>query len=318
MELLRIPPYPLVASYVVSDASSSYYFIIRENDSNEILLQNSVTSTASSIVNITLTDIFSRYDDEYHLEIRENNVNGDIVVEDNLSVVRPYVDPNTLGTTATEINEYKNHERLARAIIDSITGGFYFSTKDLETVGDGTDYIPLWDKVYKILTVYKNGTLVYDSSQTPSALDEYDYFITKDKTAITANSIGYSGDVNRAESTPVGLAIAESDSFEVFGENDGTILAYKRGTFFYKGVDYIFGVEHGYKVVPFDIQEAAKMLIEDIKCGKLEYFKRYIANYSTDQYRIQIDKKSFDGTGNILVDKILEKYTTSIKKPGVL
>lgn len=318
MEILRIPPYPLTASYTVDEANSAYYFIIRESDSNTVLFDDDVASNSSSIVTVNLPESFSSYDDEYHLEIRKDDEDGEIVVEDNLNIVRPYVDPKTLGTTASEINEYKNHERLARAIIDSVTDGFYFTTKDLEVVGDGTDYIPLWDKVYKILHVYKNGKLVYDVTQTPSVMDEYEYFLTKDKTAITAAPVGYSGDINRAESAPVGLPIAESDSFEVFGENDGIVLAFKRGVFFYKGVDYIFNVEHGYKVVPFDIQEATKMLIEDIKCGKLEYFKRYISNYSTDQYRIQMDKRSFDGTGNILVDKILEKYITSIKKPGVL
>lgn len=318
MEILRIPPYPLSASYIVDEASEEYYFIIRESDKNEIVDEGYATSNSSSVAQFSLSDYFSKYDKEYSLEIHKNDADGEIVVQDTLNIVRPYINPNTLGTTASEISEYKNYERLARAIIDSITGGFYYTTKDIEVVGDGTDYISLWDKAYKILTVYKNGTLVYDHAQTPSALDEYDYFITKDKTAITANSVGYVGDVNRAESMPVGLPIAESDSFEVFGENDGLILAYKRGTFFYKGVDYIFTVEHGYKVVPYDIQEAAKMLIEDLKCGKLEYFKRYVGSYSTDQYRIQIDKRSFDGTGNILVDKILEKYITSIKKPGVL
>lgn len=318
MEILRIPPYPLIASYVVDQPNAVYYFIVRENDSNSIILEDNVISNSASVVNITLTDAFSKYDDEYSIEIYETDINGDIVVEDNLSIVRPYINPNNMGNTASEIAEYRSHERLARAIIDSVTGGFYFNTKDLELVGDGTDYISLWDKAYRILSVYKNGSLVYDITQTPPVLDEYEYFITKDKTAITATPVGYSGDINRAESTPVGLPIAESDSFEVFGENDGTVLAYKRGSFFYKGTDYIFNIEHGYKVVPFDIQEATKMLIEDIKCGKLEYFKRYIVNYSTDQYRIQMDKSSFEGTGNILVDKILDKYITSIKKPGVL
>ena len=318
MELLRIPPYPLTASYTVDEASKPYYFIIRESDQNNIVFEGTIASNVASIVAINLSDTFSKYDEEYHLEIHKDDVDGEVVVEDNLNIVRPYVDPNILGTTASEISEYKNHERLARAIIDSVTGGFYYQTKYLEVSGDGTDYIPLWDKAYKLLTVYKNGQLVYDASQSPSALAEYDYFITKDKTAITASIVGYNDEINRAESNPVGLAVAESDSFEIFGENDGLVLAYKRGVFFYQGVDYIFEIEHGYKVVPYDIQEAARMLIEDIKCGKLEYFKRYVTNYSTDQYRMQIDKKSFDGTGNMLVDKILDKYIVSIKKPGVL
>jgi hypothetical protein len=77
-------------------------------------------------------------------------------------------------------------------------------------------------------------------------------------------------------------------------------------------------LETGYKVVPYDIQDATLMLIDDIKCGKLDYYKRYIKNYSTDQFKIEYDKRLIDGTGNILVDKILEKYKENIIRPGVL
>jgi hypothetical protein len=92
----------------------------------------------------------------------------------------------------------------------------------------------------------------------------------------------------------------------------------KFGVLFPAGTDYIFDVEKGYKVVPYDIQDATRMLIEDIACGKLEYFKRSIAEYSTDQFKIKIEKSALSGTGNILVDKILDKYITDVKKPGVL
>jgi hypothetical protein len=60
------------------------------------------------------------------------------------------------------------------------------------------------------------------------------------------------------------------------------------------------------------------MLIYDIKCGKLDYYKRYVKNYSTDQFKIQYDERLIDGTGNILVDKILDKYKETIIRPGVL
>jgi hypothetical protein len=60
------------------------------------------------------------------------------------------------------------------------------------------------------------------------------------------------------------------------------------------------------------------MLIEDLKCGKLDYHKRYVSKYSTDQFRIEFEKESFGGTGNLVVDKILEKYITNFGTPGVL
>jgi hypothetical protein len=90
------------------------------------------------------------------------------------------------------------------------------------------------------------------------------------------------------------------------------------GVAFPEGADYIMLLETGYKVVPYDIQDATLMLIDDIKCGKLDYYKRYIKNYSTDQFKIEYDKRLIDGTGNILVDKILEKYKENIIRPGVL
>jgi hypothetical protein len=84
------------------------------------------------------------------------------------------------------------------------------------------------------------------------------------------------------------------------------------------GVDYLFEVEMGYRVVPQDIKDATLMLIDDIACGRLDYYKRYVTSYSTDQFRIQMDKSVLDGTGNILVDKILDKYVVSVKKPRML
>ena len=70
--------------------------------------------------------------------------------------------------------------------------------------------------------------------------------------------------------------------------------------------------------MPYDIQDATLMLIDDIKCGRLDYYKRYVKNYKTDQFEIEYDKRLIDGTGNILVDKILAKYVTKISSPGIL
>jgi hypothetical protein len=115
------------------------------------------------------------------------------------------------------------------------------------------------------------------------------------------------------------MSLAASDSIFMFDtEDSGNTLTVQPGVVFEEGVDYIFLLETGYKIVPSDIRDATNMLISDIKCGKLDYYKRYVKNYSTDQFKIQFDPASFKGSGNILVDKILDKYITDIKKPGVL
>jgi hypothetical protein len=131
------------------------------------------------------------------------------------------------------------------------------------------------------------------------------YEVTSDKTAIVEKS---TDNINRAESAPLVLPSASSDSLDP--------------QFIYRGFgktwDYRITVEYGHTSVPSDIVKATEMLVHDIECGKLDYYKRFISSYNTDQYRIQFDKGLFEGTGNILVDKILSKYTKSITKLGVL
>jgi hypothetical protein len=325
MEILRRPPYPLSVSYTVPEPSTEYILVIEdllEQVESEIILQ----SNQKSVITYELTGEYTQYDKSYPVTVYESitvsgvqDVRGDIVVEDNLDITRPYVDPATLGTTPTEIAEYTEHEKLARAIIDSVTDGFYYKRSYLEVVGQGTDYVPLWDKTHKILTVHENATLVYDSSEEPKAIGEFNYLITKDKTAITKDPLELTDALNRAERKPARIPLAYSDSISMFDtEDSGNVQTISSGVAFPEGTDYIFLLEVGHKVVPYDIQDAAKMLINDIKCGKLDYYKRYVKSYSTEQFKIEYDKRLLDGTGNILVDKILDKYKNNISKPWVL
>lgn len=323
MEILRKPPYPLTATYTVP-AEGDYIIVVKDKSRDIVLDESSLESNNSPAVVYEIPELLSKYDDSYFLEVYEDlgeGDKGDIVVEDNLEIVRPYVDASELATTASEIAQYKEYETLARTIIDSITGGFYYYTDYIETVGQGTDYMPLWNRTYKILKVYENSVLVYDSSNTEDgpALADWNYLITKDKSAITKDPVSAIDGFNRSEQQPPNIVVAPSDSYALFDtEDSGNIYTISPGVAFPKGYDYIFLLEQGYKVVPNDIKDATLMLIDDIRCGKLDYYKRYILNYSTDQFRIQIDKSALDGTGNILVDKILDKYKSNISKPGVL
>jgi hypothetical protein len=322
MNLLRIPPYPLSITYKVPNASADYILVIKDNDRDIVRLEESIESSSESKISFDLPAYFSKYDENYNLEIYEDDAGdlGEIVVEDTLTIERPYIDPSSLGSTASEIAEYTQHEALARTIIDSITGGFYYNTSYVETVGQGTDYMPIWERLYKILKVYENAELVYDvDAENGPALGSWNYLITKDKTAITKDPVASIDSLNRSERKRQRMSLAASDSIFMFDtEDSGNTLTVQPGVVFEEGADYIFLLETGYKIVPADIQDATMMLINDIKCGKLDYYKRYVVNYSTDQFKIQFDKTSFDGTGNILVDKILDKYITDIKKPGVL
>jgi hypothetical protein len=325
--ILRTPPYPLSVTYSVPDESADYIIVIEdvpEQTELEVFVsgESGLTSSSEGKIVYELSGDFVKYDKSYAVTVYEDidGERGDIVIEDNLQVERPYIDPNTLGTTATEIAEYKQHESLARAIIDSIVDGFYYRRKYLEVVGQETDYIPLWDRTHKILKAYENAELVYDVDDVDGpALGDFNYIITKDKTAITKDPVQVTDSLNRAERRPSRIPLAVSDSYALFDtEDSGNTQTITPGVGFQEGTDYIFLLETGYKVVPIDIQDATMLLINDIKCGKLDYYKRYVKNYSTDQFKIEYDKRMIEGTGNIIVDKILSKYVNNIVRPGVL
>ena len=328
MQILRLPPYPLTISYDVPLPNTDYILVINQSTRNVNDVTETIVSTAGSKLEYTLPD------QSYYLAIYEAVYStgsevpeeGDLVVEDNLEIMRPYVNPTKLAqslgfTTATEIAQYLQYENLARAIIDSIVpGGFYYERSWYETNGNGTDYLGIWDRVYKILKAYENNELVWDSTQDPAALFEWSYLLTKDKTAIIKEwNQQMTDSYVRAVGTPKGVPLGESDSIYLYDTEDSPVtLAVAPGVTFPVTFNYLFSLETGYKVVPYDIQDATTMLIDDIKCGKMEYHKRYILDYSTDQYKIKIDKSALEGTGNILVDRILEKYITNFGTPGVL
>jgi len=324
MQVLRLPPHPISVTYDVPEANTDYKVVIKDHVLDfENLLIESITSNSSAKITFDLEDLHL-YDNTYHLEIFLLE-DGETVVEDTLEIVRPYIDPASLGATASEIAEYTQYEMIARAIIDSVVpGGFYFYTEEIETIGQGTDYLPMWTRPYRILHIHENSTLVYDvNDENGPALGEWTYFITHDDSAISKYPASAASKedtpFNRSERKRARMSLAASDSIAMYDTEDSSnTLTVQPGVLFPEGWDYELVTESGYKVVPLDIKEATKMLINDIKCGKLDYYKRYITNYATDQFRVQMDKSFLNGTGNLLVDKILSKYITDIGKPGVL
>jgi hypothetical protein len=292
MDILRVPS--LATNAVISGLSASreYEYTILDDVDHSVITGTTTTSSAGKLT----VALPSEYDGVYTL-----TVDGE---DHYFNVVRPYVDPTTKGSTATEIREYSGHEELARAIIDSVVAeGFYYRKRFIETVGLGSDYIPVWHKAHKVLKLYENNVLLYDASNP----DDYttSYTLTNDKTAIIEAS---SDELNRLESAALRLPAAASDLQDVKHIYRG----------FPRTFDYRILITHGYTTIPSDIKKAAELLVEDIACGKLEYYQRYITGYSTDQFKLQVSQASFSGTGNLIVDKILSNYARYYGTPGVL
>jgi hypothetical protein len=374
MEILRVPPYPITTTWNLPDNNYDYIVYVEDLVDHSIE-ESTITSSSTGIVTYTLPAGKVQFDRQFLIRFYDNE-HEHIIYESNLDVIRPYVNPATLGTTASEIADYKKWELIARSIIDTYTSiGFYNHKSILQTRGSNTDYLPVWRDANRVLRVYENNKLIYNLED--SAISITDYESDDSTTAITtASPNGYAFDdivtlsgftnssynknyrvlevVNpttfKVQLLP-DLELDGSETAKRFWESEFKVTldnsaiyrvesdvaarlssntiklpasrgdiatgSYNYGTFPEK-YDYLFVLDEGFRAIPPDIERAATMLIDDLKCGRLDYYQKYVTSYNTDQFRIQFDKKMLEGTGNLLVDKILDKYMKSITKVGVL
>jgi hypothetical protein len=380
MEVLRVPPYPITTKWDVPSANTAYSVYVEDlvDHSSET---TTLTSSSGKQISYVLPRSKVQFDRDFLVKITDSA--GEIVVEDNLSVYRPYVNPNTLGTTAASIEEYKKLEIIARSIMDNYLDKSDFYNHKLVIVkeGQGGDYFPIWHNVNKVLKVYENNVLIYNgedvaitlANQTPSISSgtvtlttssahgfevgnvvristvvptgyqgiftitavptsttfsfasattgnittpgtvtriwEYEYKTLLDNSAIAR--VEATGDYNRNQSTPLRIPAASGDLGVYAGARDGYVA-------FPEGYDYTFVLDAGYKTIPPDVERAAAILVEELKCGSNDYYTRFVTQYSTDQFDIKFAPQFLEGTGNMLVDKILSNYKGNTFKPAIL
>jgi len=380
MEVLRVPPYPITTKWDVPAANTAYSVYV-EDLVDHSFETSTVTSDANSQISYVLPRTKVQFDRDFLFQVKDST--GEIVVDDNLTVYRPYVNPNTLATTAEDILEYKKWEIIARSIMDNYMTNSDFYNHKLVIVkeGQGGDYFPIWHPVNKVLKVYENNVLVYNgedialtiATQTPTISSgtvtlttssahgfevgdvvtistvvptgyqgtftvtavptttsfsfansttgnittagsviriwEYEYKTLLDGSAIAR--VEANGTYNRSESTPLRLPAASGDLGVYAGSRSGYVA-------FPEGYDYTLVLDAGHKTIPPDVERAATILVEELKCGSNDYYKRFVTQYSTDQFDIKFAPQFLEGTGNMLVDKILNNYKGSNFKPSIL
>lgn len=277
MDILRLPPYPLSADVEVPLANHTYSVVIDG-------VAESHVSDGAGVVALDLDGDLIKYDGEHLLTIKDGD---DVVVEDNLVIVRPYLDVAKVYLNG-DFAKYSEYEKIARIAIDNIVGGFYYKKIVMERMGTGSDVLPLGYPVRKLLTVSENGESVYDGVD-----NTYDYVLSDNslymKVASTEDII---------EGSPIKVPIGHSDTY--------TNMYY--GLQF--GSDYVYTItaEVGYPVVPSDIQTCMKRMIDQLACGTPNYLQKYVIKYETAEFRTDFDRRAFAGTGDLLVDQTLKRY----------
>jgi len=388
MEILRVPPYPISTIWDVPAANSAYIFEVEDLVDHSIE-RVSLTSSATKKLTYIIPRAKAQFDRDFAVKIYETDIYGEIVLEDNLTIYRPYTNPNLLATTTADIEEYKRYEIIARSIIDTFlmegsgTGGAFYNHKlILQRTGEGNDYFPVWHPINRVLKVYENNVLIYDAENLPIAISTQNVNVSGDVLTLATNishgfQIGQTISISGVtptkfngtfyvteipttttftlKNTTIGATNNEAitarggvqsvwdytyqptldnsaimqTQIDLYNRMEQTPLNLPSGIgdigfygfypiAFPRGYDYIFIIDAGYKAIPPDVEIATKLLIEDIKCGNNDYYNKFVTEYSTDQFDIKFAPQFLEGTGNMIVDKILSNYKGNLIKPGLL
>ena len=291
MELLRLNnTTSLSASFSGLTASSQYNI-----EYDDLITGNSYSASAtangSGVASFAIPSNYITYTGSLATSVK--NTSGNVVNITNIDIVRPYSSISSLATalkiTTTQATEY---ERLARYIIDAYTGGFSYIRKQKEFIGDNSDQLMIDEKIHKLYKIYENGELMYDSD---SNTNDSDFKIHRQLNAIVLDI----PETNRANYSKVWR-----DRY--------------LDVEFYDGYEYLVDGDFGYIVIPQDIQDASELLVQDIANDNLRYVNKYIESFDNDDFKIQFSKGyAKNSTGNLTVDRILERYQKPIR-PGVL
>ena len=191
-----------------------------------------------------------------------------------------YIDPNIIIKS----------EKMARTIIEGYTGvKFYKYYGGQEVHGIGANTIQLTEKMLSLDQIYENEILVYDQTQYP-----------------VYNTFGYSTDIS-----PTGYQLriwypGWANGWD--NQIDPTIFEYGR---FRDNHLYRFVGEIGYNYVPEDIKLASMLLQQDIMSNDFNWRNKYLSQVSLSEISFKMANGAFNGTGNVMVDNILDQYRKS-------
>ncbi len=288
METLRlIETTAIQVSFSVPSASATFIISYEDLVTGDIY-SSSAVSNSSKLVTFTLDDYYLTYAGHLSADIKSSASANLISV--GIDVVKPYCDitelKGKLGLTTAQTIQC---EKVARKMIEAEVGKFDLVRKEKEVIGRGIDYLPLDEKIQKLYYIWENDTLVFDYED--EELNEHK--ISVDKTSIVPSL-----EQNKLEYSRVWSDRFLDISFE-------------------SGYDYRIDADFGYKVIPEDIQEACEILIQDIALNNMRYVNRYIESFDNTEFVVKFAKGYSSGTGNMIIDKILNKYKNRII-PGVL
>ena len=294
MELLRLENTTSLSASFSGLTASGSYTIVYDDLITGTSYSASAVANGSGVVAFPIPSHYLTYTGSLAASVK--NSGGTTVNMTNIDVIRPYcnideVAKKLLGVNSLstkQSNDFKEYERLARYIIDSHTNGFSYIRKTKELIGNGTDELLLDETIHSLYKVYENEQLMYDSTIENN---EVEYKINRQLNAIVVDIPEGTNRINYAKQWR-----------DRFLDID-----------FFDGYEYLIDGDYGWRVIPQDIKEACELLIQDIFKDNIKYINRYIESFDNDDFKIKFVKNWTATTGNLVVDRILEKYKKPIR-----
>jgi hypothetical protein len=208
--------------------------------------------------------------------------------------VSDIIDYYGFGTRASDLNyrsqdEIQSAEFIARMQVENYTGQtFGRKWGDQEIFGNNSDALELIERMISIEKLYENGILSIDYTTDPISNNfGWDVELTTTNRAIRIVNNSNQG------------AIAYDSSF------DPTVLYAGR---FRSGYRYKIWGEKGWIYVPQDVRRCTVMLAGDYLSKDAEWRNKYLKKIQLGEIDFELDSGAFTGTGNVIVDQILDQY----------
>lgn len=206
-----------------------------------------------------------------------------MMVSEEYEVVTQYAPWSAFQTNATYA-DFVDCERIARKIIDGYTGQTFGKVSTIYTVeGIDTNGLKLPRRLITLIEVkwqdqYTNPYVI--SAPSPSdGWNEYDWELVADGWMLRTPR-------SRRRIDPV----------------YPTRFSFKRST------SYAVEGVWGYKAVPINIQEAAKIIISNLLCKDQKYRDKYLESVKANDWDITFMKEAFQGTGSVTADQLLNEF----------
>lgn len=186
------------------------------------------------------------------------------------------------------VQEIINAEAIARKQVEAYTSQtFGRAWGSQEIFGNGSDALELTQRMVSVSKLYQDGVLVLDYTTDP-----------------VYNNFGAG-----VELTPTYKAIRiKGESVTYDNRLDPTILYYGQ---FRNGSRYLVYGEIGWPYVPTDIKNCTILLAGDYLSQDSKWRNKYLTKINLGETSFEIGKGAFNGTGNVIVDSILDHYRST-------